>query len=112
MRFGFGMLVGFCRCIPGFSHFEKTSFSDYKETYFLHKFFSLSRLSGLQCTMADFEQLETRRLELESNVAKLRKSLQHWRTWDAEYEGLKEELSSGVNVQSEKDCVSSCEAAF
>lgn len=58
--------------------------------------------------MADFEQLETRRLELEENVAKLRKSLQHWRTWDAEYEGLKEELSSGVNVQSEKDCVSSC----
>ncbi|KAI4788069.1 hypothetical protein E4T44_12984 [Aureobasidium sp. EXF-8845] len=54
--------------------------------------------------MADFEQLETRRLELEENVAKLRKSLQHWRTWDAEYEGLKEELSSGVNVQSEEDC--------
>ncbi|KAI4731323.1 hypothetical protein E4T49_00847 [Aureobasidium sp. EXF-10728] len=54
--------------------------------------------------MADFEQLETRRLELEENVAKLRKSLQHWRTWDAEYEGLKEELSSGVDVQSEKDC--------
>lgn len=56
--------------------------------------------------MADFAQLETRRLELEENVAKLRKSLQHWRTWDAEYEGLKEELSSGVNVQSETDCVS------
>ncbi|KAI5270368.1 hypothetical protein E4T47_06222 [Aureobasidium subglaciale] len=54
--------------------------------------------------MADFDQLEIRRLELEANVAKLRKSLQHWRTWDAEYEGLKEELSSGVNVQSEKDC--------
>ncbi|KAI5199625.1 hypothetical protein E4T39_06150 [Aureobasidium subglaciale] len=54
--------------------------------------------------MADFDQLEIRRLQLEENVAKLRKSLQHWRTWDAEYEGLKEELSSGVNVQSEKDC--------
>ena len=62
--------------------------------------------------MADFEQLETRRLELEENVAKLRKSLQHWRTWDAEYEGLKEELSSGVNVQSEKDCVSTCSIAL
>ncbi|KAI4786961.1 hypothetical protein E4T44_13758, partial [Aureobasidium sp. EXF-8845] len=59
--------------------------------------------------MADFEQLETRRLELEENVAKLRKSLQHWRTWDAEYEGLKEELSSGINVQSEKDCVQKIE---
>lgn len=56
--------------------------------------------------MADLEQLETRRLELEENVAKLRKTLQHWRTWDLEYEGLKEELSSGVNVQSEEDCVS------
>ncbi|THZ89089.1 hypothetical protein D6C84_00467 [Aureobasidium pullulans] len=54
--------------------------------------------------MADLEQLETRRLELEENVAKLRKTLQHWRTWDLEYEGLKEELSSGVNVQSEEDC--------
>jgi hypothetical protein len=62
--------------------------------------------------MADFEQLETRRLELEENVAKLRKSLQHWRTWDAEYEGLKEELSSGVNVQSEKDCVSAFTVIF
>jgi hypothetical protein len=39
MRFGFGMLVGICRCIPGFSHFEKNIFSDYKETYFLHNFF-------------------------------------------------------------------------
>ena len=62
--------------------------------------------------MADFEQLETRRLELEANVAKLRNSLQHWRTWDVEYEGLKEELSSGVNVQSEKDCVGRFTAAY
>lgn len=55
--------------------------------------------------MADLDQLETRRLELEENVAKLRKSLHHWRTWDAEYEGLKEDLSAGVMVQSKEDCV-------
>lgn len=36
--------------------------------------------------------LERHRLRLEEQVAKLRKSLQHWQTWDAEYEGLKEEI--------------------
>ena len=55
--------------------------------------------------MADLDQLENRRLQLEENVAKLRKSLQHWRTWDAEYEGLKEELQTDVSVESEADCV-------
>lgn len=36
--------------------------------------------------------LERHRLRLEENVAKLRKSLQHWQTWELEYEGLKEEI--------------------
>ncbi|KAB2574789.1 Udp-galactose transporter like protein [Lasiodiplodia theobromae] len=36
--------------------------------------------------------LERHRLRLEEQIAKLRKSLQHWQTWDAEYEGLKEEI--------------------
>ena len=36
--------------------------------------------------------LETHRRRLEDNVEKLRKSLQHWQTWEAEYEGLKEEI--------------------
>lgn len=62
--------------------------------------------------MADLDQLETRRLELETNVAKLRKSLQYWRTWDAEYEGLKEELTQGVNPQSKEDCVCSGTSSF
>jgi unconventional prefoldin RPB5 interactor 1 len=59
--------------------------------------------------MADIDQLETRRLELEANVAKLRKSLQHWRAWDAEYEGLKEELQSTSPVNSRQDCVRACD---
>lgn len=40
----------------------------------------------------NLEDLERVRLLLEDNIAKLRKSLQHWQTWDVEYEGLKEEL--------------------
>ncbi|EOD47169.1 putative udp-galactose transporter like protein [Neofusicoccum parvum UCRNP2] len=36
--------------------------------------------------------LERHRLRLEEQIDKLRKSLQHWQTWDAEYEGLKEEI--------------------
>lgn len=36
--------------------------------------------------------LERHRLRLEEQIFKLRKSLQHWQTWDAEYEGLKEEI--------------------
>ena len=39
-----------------------------------------------------FVDLERLRLQLEENVKKLRKSLQHWQTWSAEYEGLKEEI--------------------
>lgn len=36
--------------------------------------------------------LERHRLQLEQNVAKLRASLQHWQTWEIEYEGMKEEI--------------------
>lgn len=39
-----------------------------------------------------FLDLERHRQLLEENVEKLRKSLQHWQTWEAEYEGLKEEI--------------------
>ncbi|KAL6701789.1 Prefoldin subunit domain-containing protein [Trichoderma pleuroticola] len=38
--------------------------------------------------------LEKHRLRLEDNVDKLRKALQHWQTWDAEYEALKEEVEA------------------
>lgn len=55
---------------------------------------------------AGLDGLESRRLQLEENIAKLRKSLQHWRTWDAEYEGLKEEIAISDELQSAADCVS------
>jgi unconventional prefoldin RPB5 interactor 1 len=41
-----------------------------------------------------FLDLEKHRLRLEDNVNKLQKALQHWQTWDAEYEALKEEVEA------------------
>ncbi|GKZ64605.1 hypothetical protein AnigIFM50267_005673 [Aspergillus niger] len=38
-------------------------------------------------------ELERQRLELEGNISKLQDSLYHWRTWEAEYDGLKDELN-------------------
>lgn len=38
--------------------------------------------------------LERHRLQLEENIEKLQKALQHWQTWDAEYEALKEEVDA------------------
>ena len=40
----------------------------------------------------DTLSLELRRFDLEEDVANLRKSLQHWQKWAAEYEGIKEEI--------------------
>ncbi|KAF4553086.1 Hypothetical protein D9617_8g050990 [Elsinoe fawcettii] len=42
--------------------------------------------------MEAIQQIDRQRIELESNMEKLEKALTHWQTWDAEYEGLKEEL--------------------
>ncbi|KAI9831152.1 MAG: hypothetical protein M1819_005240 [Sarea resinae] len=50
-----------------------------------------------------FLDLERHRLRLEDNVAKLRKSLQHWQTWEAEYEGLKEEIIAFRGEPSSED---------
>ena len=36
--------------------------------------------------------LELIRQRLEMSMAKLRQSIRHWQTWEAEYEGLKEDL--------------------
>ncbi|KAG5984109.1 hypothetical protein E4U55_005984 [Claviceps digitariae] len=41
-----------------------------------------------------FLNLEKHRLQLEENVKQLKKALQHWQTWDAEYEALKEEVEA------------------
>ena len=40
----------------------------------------------------DVEIVERQRILLEDNLAKLTRSLRHWQTWEAEYEGLKEEI--------------------
>lgn len=39
-----------------------------------------------------FLDLERHRQRLEENIVKLRKSMVHWQIWEAEYEGLKEEI--------------------
>jgi unconventional prefoldin RPB5 interactor 1 len=41
-----------------------------------------------------FLDLEKHRQLLEENIEKLRKSLLHWQIWEAEYDGLKEEIIS------------------
>jgi hypothetical protein len=49
--------------------------------------------------------LEQHRLRLEETVAKLRKSLQHWQTWEFEYEALKEEIQRFKDQLSTEDMV-------
>ncbi|EAU34389.1 predicted protein [Aspergillus terreus NIH2624] len=41
---------------------------------------------------SDLQDLERQRLQLEGNIRKLQESLYHWRTWEAEYDGLIEEV--------------------
>ncbi|KAJ5389680.1 uncharacterized protein N7496_000748 [Penicillium cataractarum] len=41
----------------------------------------------------NLDDLEQRRLALEDNISELQKSLYHWRTWEAEYDGLREEIN-------------------
>lgn len=40
----------------------------------------------------NLDTLEQRRLTLEDNVLQLQKSLYHWRTWEAEYDTLRDEI--------------------
>ncbi|KAK6433734.1 hypothetical protein LTR95_010086 [Oleoguttula sp. CCFEE 5521] len=40
----------------------------------------------------ELSEIEAKRQELETNMQDIRKSLKHWQSWDAQYEGLKEEL--------------------
>ena len=41
----------------------------------------------------NLDALEEQRLALEENILQLEKSLYHWRTWEAEYDGVREEIS-------------------
>ena len=56
----------------------------------------------MEPNLADVEAL---RRNLEDRVTKLRQSLQTWRTWEAEYEGLKEELQVVEGQPSSDDLV-------
>ncbi|KAM0284245.1 hypothetical protein ACHAQH_002034 [Verticillium albo-atrum] len=51
----------------------------------------------------NLQDLERHRAQLEENVAKLRKGLQHWRRWDAEYETLKDEIESAPQPVTQRD---------
>ena len=52
-----------------------------------------------------FLDLERHRLRLEESVTKLRQSLRHWQTWEAEYESLKEEIGTSKTTQSAETMV-------
>ncbi|KAF7856052.1 hypothetical protein EAF04_010008 [Stromatinia cepivora] len=59
-----------------------------------------------QAIKDSFLDLEKYRQQLEDNIAKLRKSLQHWQTWDAEYDGLKEEILSADPTPNRDELIS------
>ncbi|KIX97903.1 uncharacterized protein Z520_06681 [Fonsecaea multimorphosa CBS 102226] len=50
-------------------------------------------------------RVELQRVELENNIAKLRRSLRHWQTLEIDYEGLKEEFLGIPEDASADDCL-------
>ena len=52
-----------------------------------------------------FLDLERHRQLLEENIEALRKSLRHWQLWEAEYEGLKEEILAAYPTPNRKQLV-------
>jgi unconventional prefoldin RPB5 interactor 1 len=55
-----------------------------------------------------FLDLERHRQLLEENVEKLRKSLRHWQLWEAEYEGLKEEILAAKQTPNQEQLSAIC----
>lgn len=51
----------------------------------------------------DLGALEQRRLTLEDNILQLQQSLYHWRTWEAEYDGIREEIAALDNNAATED---------
>ncbi|KAJ5090806.1 hypothetical protein N7532_009490 [Penicillium argentinense] len=51
----------------------------------------------------DLAALEQRRLILEDNILQLQKSLYHWRNWEAEYDGIREDIGNLDNDASTDD---------
>lgn len=50
-----------------------------------------------------FLDLERHRQLLEENIEKLRKSMLHWQIWEAEYEGLKEEILAAKSTPTREE---------
>jgi unconventional prefoldin RPB5 interactor 1 len=48
----------------------------------------------MEVSASSVDNVESLRQTLETNIAKLRKALSYWQTWEAEHEGFKEELQS------------------
>lgn len=63
----------------------------------------LYHLLLIEMSAEALSSVEAKRLELERNVAKLEADLRHWRTWDAEYEVLKEDLKGLSDAATEDD---------
>ena len=61
-----------------------------------------------QVVKDSFLDLERHRQLLEDNIEKLRKSLRHWQTWEAEYEGLKEEILAATPTPNPQQLLSIC----
>ncbi len=55
-----------------------------------------------------FLDLERHRQLLEENIEKLRKSLRHWQLWEAEYEGLKEEILAAKPTPNQEQLSAIC----
>ncbi|KIV94325.1 hypothetical protein PV10_02099 [Exophiala mesophila] len=50
-------------------------------------------------------RVDAQRVELEANIAKLRKSLRHWQTLEIDYEGLKEEFMALDDAATIDECM-------
>lgn len=73
------------------------AFPPYNWFYFLFEYpvevvYFLFRPTKMGVPTNNLHELERQRRELEANILKLQESLYHWRTWEAEYDGLKEEI--------------------
>ncbi|KIV77530.1 hypothetical protein PV11_09320 [Exophiala sideris] len=54
---------------------------------------------------AALARIEQQRIELEANIAKLRKSLRHWQTLEIDYESLREEFTGISDDASIEECL-------
>ena len=61
-----------------------------------------------QLSSSSLFDLERQRLLLEQNVVRFREYLQNWQTWEAEYEGFKEEILALGDDHTDDDLVETC----